>query len=69
MEEMQDVLRAQSCPQGEKVMVRIGQRSAAADRDETRVALFRKDHEGGSMRLSPPGLGVEYLAVGHRPAA
>ena len=44
LEAVKDVLRARCCPQGEEVVVRIGEGPTAADRHETRVAVFREDH-------------------------
>src|SRR5215212_7303792 len=44
LEEGQDVLCARGRPQGEKLMVRIRERAAAADGDEARVAYLRENH-------------------------
>ncbi len=44
LEEVKDVLRARCRPQGEELVIRIGEGSTAADRHETRVAVFREDH-------------------------
>lgn len=44
LEEVEDVLRARCRPQGEELMIRIGERPAAADSDEARVAIFGEDH-------------------------
>ena len=44
LEQVQDVLRACGCPQGQKPMVVVGERAAAADRDEPSVANLREDH-------------------------
>jgi hypothetical protein len=41
---MQNVLRAVGCPHGEKPVIRVLQRAATANRDESGVALFGKDH-------------------------
>jgi hypothetical protein len=44
LEAVKDVLRARGRPQGEELVIRIGEGSTAADRHETRVAVFREDH-------------------------
>jgi hypothetical protein len=44
LEEGQDVLRARCRPQGEELVIRIGEGPTAADRHETRVAVLREDH-------------------------
>jgi hypothetical protein len=44
LEEVEDMLRARCCPQGEEPVIRIGEDPATADRHETRIANFRKDH-------------------------
>ena len=44
LEEVKDVLRARCRPQGEELVIRIGECPTAADRHETRVANFREDH-------------------------
>src|ERR1700730_17729460 len=44
LEPVEDVLRARCRPQGEELVIRIGERSTAADRHETRVAVFWEDH-------------------------
>jgi hypothetical protein len=44
LEEVEDVLRARCRPQGEELVIRIGEGSTAADRHETRVTDFREDH-------------------------
>src|SRR5437773_5113387 len=44
LEPVEDVLRARCRPQGEEVVIRIGEGPTAADRHEARVALFREDH-------------------------
>jgi hypothetical protein len=44
LKQRQHVLRAVGCPLSEKPMVRVLQRAAAANRDESGVALFGKDH-------------------------
>jgi hypothetical protein len=44
LEEVKDVLRARCRPPGEELVMRIGEGPAAADRHETRVAVFREDH-------------------------
>jgi hypothetical protein len=48
LKQRQHVLRAVGCPLCEKPMVRVLQRAAAANRDESGVAIFGKDH-----RLAP----------------
>ena len=40
LKEVKDVLRAGCRPQGEEMMIRIGEGPATADRHETRVAIF-----------------------------
>jgi hypothetical protein len=42
--EGKDVLRARGRPQGEKVVIRLGESATAADRHETRVPHFWQDH-------------------------
>src|SRR5207248_10382396 len=44
LEPVEDVLRARCRPQGEELVIRIGEGPTAADRHETRVAVFREDH-------------------------
>jgi hypothetical protein len=44
------VLRARCRPQGEELVIRTGAGPPAADRDETRAAVFRQDH---TARLLP----------------
>jgi len=44
LEEVKDMLRAERGPQGEEVVIRVGEGAAAADRYEPRVTLLRKDH-------------------------
>ena len=44
LEEVNDVLRAQCRPQGEELVIGIGEGPTAADRHETRVAVFWEDH-------------------------
>ncbi|MCX6083133.1 MAG: hypothetical protein NTW32_26700 [Chloroflexi bacterium] len=39
------MLRAVGCPHGEKPVVEVLQRAAAANRDESGVAIFGKDHD------------------------
>src|SRR5262249_7651121 len=54
LEEVKDVLRARCRPQGEELVIRIGERPTAADRHETRVAVFREDHTSTpSGRICP----------------
>ena len=43
-EEVKNVLRARCRPQGEELVICIGEGPTAADRHEPRVALFREDH-------------------------
>jgi hypothetical protein len=45
LEEGEDVLGAVGCPQGEQMVVLVGERSAAAHRHEAGVADRRKDHD------------------------
>src|SRR2546421_9604419 len=44
LEPFEDVLRARCRPQGEELVIRIGEGPTTADRHETRVAVFREDH-------------------------
>src|SRR5256885_355477 len=44
LEEVEDVLRTRCRPQGQEQMIGIGEGPTAADRHETRVAVFREDH-------------------------
>ena len=44
LEQVKDVLRARCRPQGEELVIRIGEGATAADRYETRAAVFREDH-------------------------
>jgi hypothetical protein len=52
LEQVEDVLGARCRPQGEEVVIRIGEGPAAADRHETRVALLREDHSQHPFRWS-----------------
>src|SRR5262249_13306485 len=54
LEEVKDVLRERYRPQGEELVIRIGEGPTAADRHETRVAVFREDHaQHPSARICP----------------
>jgi hypothetical protein len=53
LEEVKDVLRARCSPKSEELVIRIGERPASPDRDETRVSDFRKDHDDHSFWHSP----------------
>jgi hypothetical protein len=44
LEEVKDVFRARSRPQGKELVIRIGEGPTTADRHETRVAVLREDH-------------------------
>src|SRR5207248_7767921 len=44
LEEVEDVLRARCRPQGEQLVIRIGERPTSADRYETTVADLRENH-------------------------
>ena len=44
LKEVQDVLGARCRPQGQALVIRIGEGPTAADRHETRVADFGEDH-------------------------
>ena len=44
LEEVKDVLRARCRPQGEELVIRIGEGPTAADRHEARVSDLREDH-------------------------
>jgi hypothetical protein len=52
LEEAEDVLRARCRPQGEEVVIRIGERPTAADRHETTVAVLREDQLAGTRLLA-----------------
>jgi len=52
LEQVQDVLGARCRPEGEQVMVRVREGSAAADRHQARVAHRRKDHDRLPLRMS-----------------
>ena len=73
LEEVKDVLRARCRPEGEELVVRIGEGPTAADRDETRVAVFREDHSqhpllsifGGPVRRSCRRYDDEQTAAEH----
>src|SRR5436190_12098820 len=54
LEPVEDVLRARCCPQGEELVIRIGEGTTAADRHETRVAVFREDHTQQPFRSHLP---------------
>src|SRR5437899_3904624 len=49
LEKIEDVLRARCRPQGEQLVIRIGERPTAADRYETTVAVLREDHTSGAL--------------------
>src|SRR5437870_8518932 len=54
LEEVEDVLRTRYRPKGEELVIRISESPTAADRDETRVAVFREDHpQHLSVRICP----------------
>src|SRR5437868_8500013 len=54
LEQVKDVLRARCRPQREELVIRIGKGPTSADRHETRVSLFRKDHtQHPSPRICP----------------
>ncbi len=60
LKDLEDVLRTGGRPQREEPVIPIAEGSAAADGDETRVALFRQDHTrvrslscGSTPRHSP----------------
>lgn len=44
LEEIKDVPCARCRPQGEKLVIRIGEGPTTTDRHETRIAVFREDH-------------------------
>src|SRR4029077_16506176 len=54
LEEVKYVLRARCRPQGEELVIRIGEGPAAADRHKTRVAVFREDHIQRPFCSHPP---------------
>ena len=70
LEQMQHVLRAVGCPLGEKPMVGVLQRAAAANRDESGVAIFGKDHGLAPFRSVCPTFrgmsGAPALTSGYR---
>jgi hypothetical protein len=45
LDEGEDMLGAVGCPQGEQMVVFVGERSAAADRHQAGVADRREDHD------------------------
>jgi hypothetical protein len=54
LEEVEDVLGARCRPQGEPLVIRIGERPTAADRHETTVAVLWEDQPSTlSARISP----------------
>src|SRR6266513_507917 len=54
LEPVEDVLRARRRPQGEELVIRIGEGPTAADRHEARVSDLREDHDWHSCCLHPP---------------
>lgn len=55
LEQIQDVLSAGGGPEGQKLVIRVGERAAAADRHQARVADAGKDHARTlPARSSPP---------------
>jgi hypothetical protein len=56
LEEVEDVLGARCRPQGEELVIRIGERPTAADRHETTVAVLREDHTQHSFRSHQPNV-------------
>jgi len=55
-EEVKDVLRARCRPQGEELVIRVGEDPTTADRHETRVAVFREDHAQHPFRSRLPNM-------------
>src|SRR5579859_4350353 len=55
-EEVKDVLRARYRPQGEELVIRVGEDPTTADRHETRVAVFREDHAQHPFRSRLPNM-------------
>jgi hypothetical protein len=53
LKQMQNVLRAVSCPKGEKPVIRVLQRAATSNRDESGVAILGKDHNYAPLSLYP----------------
>src|SRR3954453_22956671 len=53
LEEVKDVLGARCCPESEKMMIRIGEGSTAADRHEPRVPDLGEDHGWPPSALVP----------------
>ena len=49
------MLRARRRPEGEEPVIRVGERSAAADRHEAGVALLREDHSGSPEKRAAAG--------------
>ena len=63
---MQNVLRAVSCPHGEKPVIRVLQRAATANRDESGVAIFGKDHNFAHLSLYLPNGSRQWQVGGLR---
>jgi hypothetical protein len=53
LEEVKDVLRARCRPQGEELVIRIGEGPTAADRNETRAAVSAGSHRAPSAHICP----------------
>jgi hypothetical protein len=54
LEPVEDVLRACCRPEGEELVIRIGEGPTAADRHETRVAGFREYHSRSELNIRLP---------------
>src|ERR1700674_5366638 len=67
IEEIKDMLRARCRPQGEELVIRIGEGPTAADRHETRVAVFREDHT--QHPSTAPSVYPEFDTIAPRAAA
>jgi len=53
-EVIKNVLSARCRPEGQKVVIRIGQSAAAADRDVARISDLREDHAGTIITRTVP---------------
>ncbi len=58
LEEVHHVLGTRGRPQGEQLIVGVGERAPAADGDHARVAVFGEDHGGTCPFLHLPNEGV-----------
>jgi len=58
LEPVENMLRARRRPPGQKPVIRIGESSPAADRNEAWIADFRQDHTSSSDAVFVPRGGV-----------